>query len=47
MGHLPTKTKFNANTGCVMSLKWLHARYNVVELFFIIKNPHYKLVSIS
>ena len=26
MGHLPMKTKFNANIGCVMSLKWLHGK---------------------
>ena len=26
MGHLPMKTKFNVNIGCVMSLKWSHVR---------------------
>jgi hypothetical protein len=26
MGHLSTKIKFNANKGCVMSLKWLHKK---------------------
>ena len=24
MSHLPMKTNFNANSGCVMSLKWSH-----------------------
>ena len=30
MSHLPTITKFNANIGCVVSLKWSRVNYNHV-----------------
>ena len=38
--HLPMRTKFDANIGCDMSLKWSHVRQNVAELVFSIWNTH-------
>ena len=35
MGHLPMITKFNANIGCVMSLKWSHVHQNVAEFDYM------------